>query len=1157
MFAVVEAAPKPRLPAPLGYHRPKRPSFDNGSPHRAMAPSPEPGCCGCRFWCTCSLFNHHSFLRRLVVFCVPRSPLAHPLRFLMQLVLLVCLGAFVLSLFMFVYYPNDVLKEKARQSCLIAPEPGDQGWPRRHGGGGVICSFEKHSAAGALSARRTVEQVLGSIGAWDSSDAPGPAPTDAEAHREGAKPEDLPPLITAAPPKPELSRDSMKICILSMDTYGVKGMGGTATAYWLMATTLANHRESSGLHPFRVRWITTVLSRNACRRLRTLYALHRVELVCVDPSLGGSRATVQSSHSGRWSFALTSISHGSAVVDWLRRSSSSYMTDFRGRECDLVHSHEWGGVAAPLLMARDDPTITKVLPEFVAVQPHGSHVWSSMARNHTDLYSLGVDFAEKYSMEHADAVISPTAYMLRYAKERGWNSRNPSVIPNIVDVSNHSVPELPSLQPGEVRKSRHLIFFSRIEERKGLGVFAEALHLLAARGGDAIDLKVDFVGKFGTINEHPEQGTVNLTDASVYIREQVQRWPKRWQIRTLNNLTRSEAMNHLKELRLHDAVVVIPSLVENLPYVIAECATLRMRTVAFDTGGIAEMIKPGTGSLILEKSPRALGEQLWKVVGENDMSAAKVPELSDALTAAEKTWIGWHRKVWLSNELPSEDPEKPIRPFSVALKELARKQGDVDPEDYRIAVVDPLAYPNATHMRNVLCEGEGLGVSAITSSDFGAAGTQLSAGSKPLRRRGLDEPDGYLFLTPRYKFIGGRDAELKVLTRALFGGPSNLVALTAGIRRGRSALDPSALATGPLYYARMEDERCFHDYPVVAKRKTFCDFYRVDKKNASEPDPFWTYRAFVLMMKLEESGGAVGTLPLRMFELTDPAKEPVVDGCFEDSDPVLDMAALKNQSLLTLRSSAVHNRVRDHLAPPIVKTVYTWVDTAWSNFTPAQTQPEAQGWFYLYRELDKDGLTMRGEPKELAWWRDDPDRGKEPGTWACPHPTGRGYKASKKAEIGGQPRMHQLWLVPCSNGKPCCGPAPANSAMVRWISNMTIKELNVRAEFELWGSCGDGVRIELRIVRRTLDNSTHAEIGRNVTVLDTLDYGREEGTGKVTGARPSPFQQMYDERVAGSLGVGDYVEAEFFPKKNQDCDSMYYRVEVKEKQRLGYFSYAA
>lgn len=153
---------------------------------------------------------------------IPRAPCSNPLRFLVQVFTLVLLAISVTSSFMFFYYPNDVLKLTARQSCLV---PFDGGLPPAVSSeqGGLFCSLMKHSAQAALGARQTVEQVLGGPDTWDTSDAAGPPPLDTEIGYG----EDLPPLITTPPPKPELRRDAMNICILSMDTYGVKGMVGS------------------------------------------------------------------------------------------------------------------------------------------------------------------------------------------------------------------------------------------------------------------------------------------------------------------------------------------------------------------------------------------------------------------------------------------------------------------------------------------------------------------------------------------------------------------------------------------------------------------------------------------------------------------------------------------------------------------------------------------------------------------------------------------------------------------------------------------------------------------------------------------------------------------------------------------------------------------
>jgi len=179
--------------------------------------------------CSCNVLNHHSFLRRALFWLVPRAPCTHPLRFLVQVMTLLMLAVTFMSTFMFLYYPNDVLKMTARQSCLVLPDGTIKtaNYARAALGsadGGVVCSLMKHSAQAALGARQTVEQVLG--GERDTSDAAGPYPGEGEFGRSTTN-EDLPPLITTPPPAKELRRDAMNVCILSMDTYGVKGMVGS------------------------------------------------------------------------------------------------------------------------------------------------------------------------------------------------------------------------------------------------------------------------------------------------------------------------------------------------------------------------------------------------------------------------------------------------------------------------------------------------------------------------------------------------------------------------------------------------------------------------------------------------------------------------------------------------------------------------------------------------------------------------------------------------------------------------------------------------------------------------------------------------------------------------------------------------------------------
>lgn len=100
----------------------------------------------------------------------------------------------------------------------------------------------------------------------------------------------------------------------------------------------------------------------------------------------------------------------------------------------------------------------------------------------------------------ADTLVSPTAYMRAYLQQRGWQlPADMRVIPNVMPAlgqpregaavsSAAGLPaRLPDLSPA--RRVWRLAFFSRMEERKGLKVFVDALNLL-----DAVSLKQSQVG---------------------------------------------------------------------------------------------------------------------------------------------------------------------------------------------------------------------------------------------------------------------------------------------------------------------------------------------------------------------------------------------------------------------------------------------------------------------------------------------------------------------------------------------------------------------------------------------------------------------------------------------------------------------------------------
>ena len=88
-----------------------------------------------------------------------------------------------------------------------------------------------------------------------------------------------------------------------------------------------------------------------------------------------------------------------------------------------------------------------------------------------DATQLRIDNAERMVNQLNDVEISPTDYMAAFLRQRGWQlPDNTITIPNVL-------PEVEAGQAGEKPVWR-IAFFSRLEERKGIKLFVDAVNLL-------------------------------------------------------------------------------------------------------------------------------------------------------------------------------------------------------------------------------------------------------------------------------------------------------------------------------------------------------------------------------------------------------------------------------------------------------------------------------------------------------------------------------------------------------------------------------------------------------------------------------------------------------------------------------------------------------
>ena len=138
----------------------------------------------------------------------------------------------------------------------------------------------------------------------------------------------------------------------------------------------------------------------------------------------------------------------------------------------------------------------------------------------------------------------------------------------------------PARQPGDVVEIRELVFFGRLEARKGLDLFIGALDALVARG-TRID-KVTFLGKEG----QKLGGSEGVAPLELIARHR-NGWP--FEIEIVTDRDQPEALSLMCS---RDMIAVMPSLIENSTMAVYETLVHHIPFVATAVGGTPELIDP-------------------------------------------------------------------------------------------------------------------------------------------------------------------------------------------------------------------------------------------------------------------------------------------------------------------------------------------------------------------------------------------------------------------------------------------------------------------------------------------------------------------------------------------------------------------------------------
>lgn len=305
---------------------------------------------------------------------------------------------------------------------------------------------------------------------------------------------------------------------------------------------------------------------------------------------------------------------GLLLRDPVRRSRKAFAV-LAGARHDVCLFHEFMADGLFCLRARRRGEGFADMP--MGVVAHGSSLWVDEGNGcvsgegkRRSLYAM-----ERECCELADFLVSPSRYLLDWMRERGWVlPRDARCIPNFTALPG-SVPPQPD---GTARHGAvELVFFGRLEERKGVRVFCEALallpqELLAGR-------RVTFLGK---------EAGFRAADVRAMLARQVAGGLR------LSFHTDFDPHEALAYLLGGCRVAVMPSLRENSPCVVAECLESGIPFLASSVGGGRELAREeDRDAAFFEPEPAALAKRLRCILQGGSLPTARPAHTRETLFA--------------------------------------------------------------------------------------------------------------------------------------------------------------------------------------------------------------------------------------------------------------------------------------------------------------------------------------------------------------------------------------------------------------------------------------------------------------------------------------------------------------------------------------------
>lgn len=270
----------------------------------------------------------------------------------------------------------------------------------------------------------------------------------------------------------------------------------------------------------------------------------------------------------------------------------SYRVDrwLRDHSFDTIHVHEWQGIAYHALAARHAGVAHRGTRFVLGIHSPTQWINECNRRFADQLVDLEADAMERACVRMADRVWTPTEYLKSWLIQESWTRAER------VDVLAYLPPPIGPLPRPETGDIDELVFFGRLESRKGAGLFCDAIDRMMSQGRRP-SRGITFLGRPALIDGQPAEHD---------LRQRAERWPIA--TRFLTTLDQPLALDYLNQ---PGRLAVLPSLLDNAPLALSECLAGGIPFVSTHVGGIPELVHPSDHDRFLcPPNPSALAERL-------------------------------------------------------------------------------------------------------------------------------------------------------------------------------------------------------------------------------------------------------------------------------------------------------------------------------------------------------------------------------------------------------------------------------------------------------------------------------------------------------------------------------------------------------------------